>query len=467
MTMTTESGLAALQARTQAELAPRLMAQLQRLNWDPDRLAAHQTDRLRALLARAIGGSAFHARRLGHVDPARFELADLRRLPTMTKAEMMASFDEVATDRRLTQRRVQSHLRGGGRQAALLLGDYVCLASGGSSGQRGVFVQTIGEYADLAASQRRNTIARQLAAGRSPDGMVIAMVAAAAPVHTSRFVADATGGGPVQMVSVPVTLPVAEAVERLNALQPTVLVGYPSRLAQLAAEQRAGRLRIAPQSVAGTSEALTDATRAAITAGFGVPVRNSFACTEGLVGQSEPGEPVLTFATDLCIAELVDARGEPAPAGTPSAKVLITNLHNLTQPLIRYELTDSFTARPGTEPAGYLRATVEGRDDGVLRYGRTAVHAHAIRAVLVSSASVTEYQVRQTERGIDVAVVAARGLDQAALGATLAGTLRGAGLPDPEVTLRVVAAIARRPDTGKARRFIPRGDDVGAQGEEG
>jgi phenylacetate-coenzyme A ligase PaaK-like adenylate-forming protein len=297
--------------------------------------------------------------------------------------------------------------------------------------------------------------------------MVIAMVAAAAPLHTSRFVADATGGGPVQLVPVPATIPLAEAVERLNAVQPAVLIGYPSRLAQLAAEQRACRLRIAPQSVAGTGEMLTDATRAAITGGFGVPVINSFACTEGLVGQSEPGEPVLTFATDLCIAELVDARGEPVPDGTPSAKVLITNLHNLTQPLIRYELTDSFTARPGTEPGGYLRAMVQGRDDGMLRYGRTGIHAHAIRAVLASSAPVTEYQVRQTERGIDVAVVAARGLDQAALTAALAGALRRAHLPDPEVTLRVVAAIARRPGTGKTRRFILSRDDAGAQGEEG
>ena len=97
---------------------------------------------------------------------------------------MMASFDEVVTDRRLTRGRVEDHLRGGGRQAALLLGDYVCLASGGSSGQRGVFVQTIGEYADIAASLRRNTIARLLAAGRSPDGMVIEMVAAAARPRT-------------------------------------------------------------------------------------------------------------------------------------------------------------------------------------------------------------------------------------------------------------------------------------------
>jgi phenylacetate-coenzyme A ligase PaaK-like adenylate-forming protein len=276
------------------------------------------------------------------------------------------------------------------------------------------------------------------------------------PVHSTRFFTAAISA-PVRTEAVPVTLPVAEAVERLNALQPGVLVGYPTRLTQLAAEQRAGRLRIAPQSVTAVGEMLTAPGRAAITAGFGVPVACSFASTEGLTGQSEPGGAVITFASDLCIAELVDGRGQPVPDGTPSAKVLITNLHNLTQPLIRYELTDTFTASPGTERGGYLHAAVEGRDDGVLRYGDVSIHPHVVRTVLASSAPVTEYQVRQTERGIDVAVVAGDDADQAALTAALAGRLRRAGLPEPEVTVRVVAGIARHPDTGKARRFIPLG----------
>jgi hypothetical protein len=121
------------------------------------------------------------------------------------------------------------------------------------------------------------------------------------------------------------------------------------------------------------------------------------ACTEGLTGASEPGGTAITFATDLCLAELVDAAGQPVPAGTPSATVLIANLHNLTQPLIRYELADSFTAALGTQPGGYLRASVEGRDDGMLRYGDVSIHPHAVRTVLVSAAAVAEYQVRQTK----------------------------------------------------------------------
>jgi phenylacetate-CoA ligase len=466
MTVTTEPGPLGLQARMESEFGPRLMAQMPRLGWDPAQLAAHQTERLRALLATAMERSPFHARRLAHIDPARFELADLARLPVMTKAQMMASFDAVVTDRRLSLRSVEDHLRTAGREATLLLGDYVCLASGGSSGQRSVFVQTIREYAEHAAAILRYPVAGMLAAGRPPDGMVVALVAAAAPVHSTRFLAAALSRGLVRMMPVPVTLPLAETVGQLNALQPDVLVGYPSRLAQLAAEQRAGRLHIAPHSVGATSEMLTEPNRAAITAAFGVPVTNSFASTEGLTGASEPGGTLISFATDLCLAELVDSAGQPVPAGTPSAKVLITNLHNLTQPLIRYELADSFTATAGAQPDGYLLATVQGRDDGILRYGDVNIHPHAIRTVLASAAAVTDYQVRQTPRGIDIAVAASYDLNQAALIAALASSLRHSGLTHPQVTVRVVAAITRHPQTGKTRCFIPIAADDGPHSEQ-
>jgi len=380
----------------------------------------------------------------------------------------MASFDDVVTDRRLSRHLVEQHLAASPHEPGLLLDQYVCLASGGSSGLRGVFLQTLGEFTDFVASLVRRGYARALAAGGPPpEGLVLGIVAAASPVHSSGFGAAVATGPPVRLIPAPATLPLAEIVARLNTAQPPALLGYASKLAELAREQLAGRLALAPRSVTSISEVLTATDRAVIERAFAVPVIDSFVSTEGLVGHSEPGGSVMSFASDMCLAELVDDGNHPVPPGVPSAKVLVTNLHNLTQPLIRYELTDSFTARPGTEPGGYLRATVEGRDDGMLRYGRVGIHAYAVDAVLASSAPVTEYQVRQTERGIDVAVVAAGGLDQAALTAALAGALRRAGLPDPEVTLRVVAAIARRPDTGKTRRFIPSRDDAGAQGEEG
>ena len=186
-----------------------------------------------------------------------------------------------------------------------------------------------------------------------------------------------------------------------------------------------------------------------------MPPVDQFASTEGLVGHTDPGGAVFAFATDLCIIELVDAANQPVPEGVASAKVLVTNLHNLTQPLIRYELTDHFTRRPDGAADPYLRATVEGRADEAFRYHDVTVDPLVIRTVMVRTANAVEYQVRQTSRGVDVAVVADGAIDRADLASALEQSLRAAGLPYPCVQVREVAEIGRHPQTGKTRRFIP------------
>ena len=441
------------------ELAVRLPEHLGRLGWDRARIEAHQRDRLRALLAHAAANSPFHTRRLGGIDVDAFEPGDLPRLPVMTKAELMSQFDDVITDRRLTLRRIQAHLDASKTCASLLLDEYVCLATGGSSGVRAVFAQTAGEFMDYMASFMRPMVARTAANGTNsgrgtpPGELVIAVVAAPSPIHASGL-ATAAITAPARLVSVPATLPVAEIVRRLNDLRPPALTGYPTMLAALAAEQRAGRLRIAPASVTTASEQLTDADRTAITAAFGVPVTDLFCAAEGLIGHSEPGGRVVTFVTDMCVAELVTAGNQPVPPGATADKVLVTNLHNFTQPLIRYELTDRFTRHPD-DGAGRLRATVEGRAEHIFRYGEAAVHPRAFDTALDGDPAVTEYQVRQTERGAVIDIVTGGAVDRTALAAAIRGDVQRCGLREPEIDIRVVPSIGRHPDSGKVLRFIP------------
>jgi phenylacetate-coenzyme A ligase PaaK-like adenylate-forming protein len=329
----------------------------------------------------------------------------------------------------------------------------VCLASGGSSGLRGVFVQRLGEFAEFGASIMRPAVARRVASGKASETTVIAAVMAVSPVHASGF-GVATVCGPVRFVPVPATLPIAEAVERLNALQPAALMGYPSKLTQLAREQLARRLSIWPRAVTSTSEQLTTDARATITAAFGVPVVDQFASTEGLVGHSELGGSALTFATDMCIVELVDRENRPVKNGTASACVLVTNLHNFTQPLIRYELTDRFVRYPTLQGSGYLRAEVDGRAEDVFRYGPVEVHPIVIDTVMMTVAAIVEYQVRQTHTGVDVNVVVHGEIDLAAVAASLESGLQRAGLANAKATVRVVNEIPRHPETGKTRRFV-------------
>lgn len=441
----------------QANLLAALPAAIERARWDGPRLAVRQEEGLRRLLAAAMA-SPFHRRRLAGIDPGRVTLADLPRIPVMTKAEMMADLDDAFTERRLTRGLIEDALSRTTDAPVPILDHYFALSSGGSSGCRGVFAYDRNAAVDYIACLLRPLVARMLAAGGPPPGgLVVAMIGAPSAVHATGAAQAMTAGAcmPIHFFGVPANLPLAESVGRLNALDPPALVGYPTVLALLARERQAGRLRIAPRSISCTSETLRPELRAAIAAGFGVPIVDQFGSTEGLVGCSAPDDDVLVFNSDMCIVEPVDEANRPVPPGAPSARVLVTNLSNLVQPLIRYAIDDSFLRLPDAAEHGHFRARVQGRADEVLRYDGVDVHPIVIRGVLGRERRVFDYQVRQTPCGVDVAVLATEEFDTAPLCQALVAVLGKAGLADPRVTLGVVRALDRNQGTGKLRRFIP------------
>jgi phenylacetate-CoA ligase len=444
-------------ARLQADLLGGYDELIARTSWDRARIREHQCARLRLLLRTAVHSSPFHARRLAGTELDAVAPEDLSALPVMTKADLMEQWDDVVTDRRITLADAERALADVDTEPAML-GPAIVLTSGGSAGPRGVFLLDPPACRQFLGSLSRQLVARiRATGGPPPGGLRLAMVAAASPVHATAAAIAATDGGtlPFHFVPVPVTLPVPEMIERLNRIQPAVLYGYPTVLAQLATEQRAGRLRIRPMSVTTTSETCTPELRASIRAGFGVPLVDTYGTTEGLVGSAPPDDDVLVFAEDGAIVEPVDADDRPVPPGTPSAAVLVTVLENRLQPLIRYRITDSFVEQPPAPGHGYLRARVQGRSDEVLRYGDVVVHPLVVRSVLVHRPEVVDYRVCQTAGGMSVDAVAVGGVDTAALAAELTAALAEAGLANASVQVRAVPALPRDCRTGKLRRFVP------------
>src|SRR5512133_817123 len=129
----------ALRQRHLADLTTLMPEHVQRLRWPAGRLRAERRDRLRDLLRVARASSPWHRERLAGVDPDGFEEADLAGLPPMTKDDLMANWDQVVTDRRLTLGLVERHLAGLDADA-YLFDEVHAVASGGSTGRRGIFV---------------------------------------------------------------------------------------------------------------------------------------------------------------------------------------------------------------------------------------------------------------------------------------------------------------------------------------
>ena len=135
-----DTGWGRFRADFQAEILALIPEHLERLSWSAEHIEAAQRDGLRRLLAHAVAHSPFHRQRLAGTDVAGIEPGDLASLPVMTKTDMMAAIDDVFTDRRLSLATIEQALAVTGTEPVPVLDRYMALATGGSTGQRGVFV---------------------------------------------------------------------------------------------------------------------------------------------------------------------------------------------------------------------------------------------------------------------------------------------------------------------------------------
>lgn len=397
--------------------------------WRVDRdgmegVADRQRTRLALMVALARKHSAYYADLFAHVPE---DVTDVSLLPVTKKSDLMAAFDAWVTDGAVTKAKVDAFVADHTRIGDLFLGRYVVWTTSGSTGRPGTFLH------DPAAMSAYGALAVRSSGGLWPflrhaitslprGTRLAAVVATGGHFATAAGVAMAQKylgklGQRYQAFSVMTPMP--QLVDALNAYQPTTIMGYPSALALLAEEQRAGRLRIRPQSITSGSEGLQPGVRRAIAEGFSCPVRDNYASTEFPATAMECSHERLHVNADWVIVEPVDAHYQPVPRGVPSHTTLITNLANRIAPVIRYDQGDSITIADEPCPCGSPLPTmrVDGRRDDVLFFdtpsgARIAILPLALETVIEEAPGVLEFQAIQTgPRALSVRLVGKNGSD--------------------------------------------------------
>ena len=301
-----------------ARLNELLPEYLKHVEWDAERLQRERTKRLRELISTAISRSSWHRQRLRGIDVDLFSEADLERLPVMTKTDLMENFDDIVTDPRLNRVICERHVESLSDDA-YLLDEFHVVASGGSRGERGLFVYGWDAWAICYCSIIRFPL-RDRAADPELSALVpvMATVAASKASHMSAAMSQ-TFSGPGLQHLFPVTQPIEQIVEGLNDLQPTGLKGYSSFLPRLAMEARAGRLRISPRRIVAISEPLLPETRVLLEETWGVPVASGYGMSEGLFTGACGYSAHLP--DDLCMLETIGHDGARVAPGCTSEAV--------------------------------------------------------------------------------------------------------------------------------------------------
>ena len=396
---------------------------------------------------------------------------DRRRLPVMTRHALMESFDTWATNPEIRRAGVEAFLANRTRIGERYLGQYVVWKSSGTTGEPGIYVQdteALTTYNALVASQLSSpTLFARCAWASFTRGGRAALIAATGD-HFASITSwervcrenpwlDARGFSVLQ--------PLPELVAALNDYRPAFLASYPTMLSLLAEEASAGRLRISPSILWSGGENLADSAQREVERAFGSPVVNEYGASECLSIAFGCTEGWLHVNADWALVEPVDAEYRPVGPGEASATVLITNLANWLQPIIRYDLGDSILVKPQPCACGspLPAILVEGRrDDVVSLVGR---EGNRVRLLPLALTTVVEdvlhahrFQIVQTgPEALTVRLAMDRDAARRKAWDVVAGALRAyllrQSLPNVQLALDTRGPMAD-PRSGKLRQVI-------------
>ena len=170
---------------------------------------------------------------------------------------------------------------------------------------------------------------------------------------------------------------------------------------------------------------------------------------------------------DLFIAESVDENNQPVTDGESGAKLLMTNLYNYTQPLIRYEITDMVTFSDQTCPCGspfQMIANIGGRTDDILTMphrngGEVPVHPHNLRSPIAEITDIKQYQIIRERDGLHINLVLRNDAPSAdevrqAIQSKLERKLSALGVVCPSLHINIVKSVERdKQKMGKFRQI--------------
>lgn len=295
----------------------------------------------------------------------------LEDLPSTNKVAMMENFDAWITDSNITMDRINEYTKDIDNIGRMIDDKYLIFKTSGSTGNPATIlydkknIDVASAVAAFRTFARKEDFKRFMKNGKRTAG-VFANYGFYLACGMSRYL-QLQSPRRKNKITIDVNAPEEQIIKELNEFKPSMLSGYPSNLALLADFKE---LTIRPDVVITGGELLTDETRHKLEEKFNCYVQTHYSCTE--VGEiaCECPKKHLHINEDWVIVEPVNKDNNPVSYGVRSDKVLITNLSNFIQPIIRYELTDRIIVHE--EKCGCGKNShwleIEGRTDDVLEF---------------------------------------------------------------------------------------------------
>ncbi|WP_193598114.1 phenylacetate--CoA ligase family protein [Microbacterium sp. YJN-G] len=190
----------------------------------------------------------------------------------------------------------------------------------------------------------------------------------------------------------------ARAIRRI---EPTMIWGYAHSLHEFAlAVERNGWQLPSPRAISSSAAPLTATQAADIERILGAPVYETYRAAEVslIAGQCEHRRG-LHVQADHKLLEVVDDDGRRVPDGEPG-EIVVTDLLNHAQPILRYRLGDVGVIDTEPCPCGRpfpLLNALLGRSNDVIRTKEGLVSIYSFASAFSKHPAIQQYQIHQLE----------------------------------------------------------------------
>lgn len=366
-------------------------------------------ERLAKLVAHARANSEFWREKLSSVPETDFDITDL---PTSNKPELMENFDASVTVDDVSRDEVEEFFDDDSNLGKLFKDKYALSHTSGSQGQPLLIVQPHDNLELLFALQASRGNESSLSIIETVKHL-FSPARLAAVILKPGFYPSASAfeympeGAKHYLDVLRLCVEDEDMLERLAEFRPTHLTAYSSVLHELARATEEGKLDLKPElkQITNISERLMPQAREHYQEIFGAPVLDDYGMGECMfltTGCAQSGG--MHVNADWALLEVVDENNQPVPAGEKGAKVLITNLANHVQPIIRYEVGDIVVMAKDHCDCGNnmpLIDRVEGRDSDMFyiktKDGERPLQPSVFELALGRMLDAREYQLIQEE----------------------------------------------------------------------
>ena len=362
-----------------------------------------QKKRLRNLLSHVLRKSRFYQEYYKEhgITPEKIGKIELRDLPPIDKKLMMDNYDDFVCDRKIRRKYLEAFIADRANRGRRYLDRYTIIHTSGSSGTIGIFAYGPRDWRILKAL----AIRRLSKAGInffsktkiSFIGATDGMYAGISLVQDApKFIFD--------LLRLPINSPLGEITTKINAFKPDILSGYSSGNYLLAREKLLGNIDIRLKRILCSADVLTFKMRQTIKDAFGIEPVNFYAASESVcMGAECEHHDGIHLYDDWHCFEFIDEQFNPVEPGQ-SGRLLLTNLYNYTQPLIRYAMNDEIVLDNKTCPCGSsfpLIKHIAGRQEDMLWFEKPnheKDYLHPLMIVEFFVPGLEKLQVIQKER---------------------------------------------------------------------